>query len=1081
MPSMGKSPGIAHRATVVHAAAVALSLVCAGGGLVSTAQAAAPREAAGGIAVPPVVATCPGPKASLPTCPAPADGQCADARWYSDPANAACVANWSDHCACVNQNQLSTAETSSGGELDRRPIHGSQLLPGSASPNVTHVPRYGIDPGLLTTQSPIPVKGSPLSTSINGTVPARTLGPMVGLPKRSGPRSRLAATSGAPKPTVAVPASKQNTWAAHETLWRAQAVNACAKLAGAALVRCAKDFARSGISSGTQIKSPEDFVFKRFYDLEHWLDQVNACGADVHCQADVSLDPSSGIVGHLISGNDISAATRQKIQSGLDPQNPIVCGNPSLSAAAIEACNLAKSTAPVGLVTPPLLGSVAGGGAPGPFMTANGVQNIASANASAGLFAQSTGYWMNKNPFYDAAPLFTPLLASVFAGDPGKAQSIQRLIAELKRGTGYYYVGQPHGGSQKKSFPDEWSYERALNTETHAEKPGVFADYAKRKAFLKHRVDVFGLLLADAKSATLQSNRVSNGAQIRHKNTDNTLVQGPTLQGSLPNPAYSQSAGEWSLVPIIPTDMDAAAWAGTVPPLDPAYSYPRLLCPAVDRLRAGYSPRVGQPIDFTRNGVQAYGQAEIRAAACNYVNAVFDEWARKDSVPALARKDTTVGPSGCFADDAACDWNPGEFMIGLEDLVNNQIANVESAQREADYKTGRVWWPSIAKPDPQNLSIVQNAMTSETSYLAAVRSVMEIAFKHIKDVPIRDQGPGATGANAPAWASSSAVSAARRQVDHFATFGEDRHNAELWGNDTFGVGYDYDLGWELPMEWQKDQSGNQWEICDFGAGAHAKLEAYAYAFGSDKFDIIDADFVAGAHDGAGTDTLVPDSAKLGADLTIAGDSLFSFNPTPLPLNTPKSFPLAQGSNSWTLFEVPFQISFLTLTVKVGVGYSYDVNATVTPQHNNACTGKHPARPSLGVTSTVAPDADLNGIVDADVGIGPPGLADVGMEVNLTLLGIGLPANAGLNLVGQGYQFDLQVNEGLNMDFHTLDGSLSVFADLLFFRLFDITLVSWKGIHHTIPLFNTTQTLHLADLNVVGGTGLQNPAGSLADL
>jgi len=1058
---------------------MALAFLCAGGSVVSTAEGAAPRGP-GSPPVPPSSATCPGPKKVDPKCPQPTDLQCADVRYYSDLT---CIGNWTDHCACVNQTQLATAEMTSGAQDDRRPSHATTLQLSSGAPNVKRVKHYGIDTNLLTTKTAIPVRGAPLDIKINGVVTAKSVGPIVPIAKGGRAGSRVLSTSHPTHPPVSIPLSKHNTWTAHETLARGEASHICPNMAGTALVECAKKYLRPGITPGIGLQSPEDFVYKRFYDLEHWIDEVNACGSDEHCRADVSLDLQTGIAGRPISGNDLTPSAAQTIFNGVDPQNPIKCGAAGLSANQIQLCNIFNSAPPVAVVTPALLGSVAGGGTAGPYMTSNGPQAQASAGSDPGnLWATSVGYWMSKNPFYDATNLLTPLVASAFSGDPAKYQSVQRLIAELKGDARYYYVGKPTAGPQKKSFPDEWAYQRNMNSLTHNVLPGVFADYAKRKTFLQHRANTFGLLYSTALGAGVKSTSMGGGATRAKRTVANPLVTRPSLAGAVANHSLSARAGQFTPMTIAPTQLDTFAWGGAAPQLDPAYKYPRLLCTSPDRVRAGYSGRVGQSVDVQSHGLKAFGAADIRAAACNYINAVLDEWARKDSYQVLAGTDNTAGPTGCFADDVACDWNPIDFMLGLEDLVNNQLTNVQAAQREADYKVGKTWWNAINHPTPNFASLAQGAVAGgELTYLAAIRSTVEVAFSHVKDVPVLNAGPNPTGANSPPWASSSAVSPQRRAQDHFATFGEDRHNAELWGNDMFGVGYDYDIGWELPMEWQQD--GNSWDICDFGAGAHAKLEAYAYAFGSDKFDIIEADFLAGAHDGAGTDTLVPDNAKFGADLVIAGDSLFTVAPNPIPLNGQGStFPLAQGSNSWTIVEIPFQISFLTLTIKVGVGYSYDVNATITPTHTNAClTGQHPPAPTLGVTGVVDPEADLDGIVDADVGIGPPGLADVGLEVNIVLLGMGLPANATIALAGQGSALNLQISEGLNMDFHTLDGTLSVYADLLFFRLFDIELLSWNGLHSTVPLFNTSQTLKLADLAVIGNTGLVNPAGSLADL
>jgi hypothetical protein len=924
-------------------------------------------------------------------------------------------------------------------------------------------------------------------------------GPYHATPAKGGTGSRRTVVS----PTSAPP-SRQNTWTAQETYHEALAASLCTGLEGAALVTCAETRTAlwpekrgqfPAFSSGIAIASPEEFTYKRFYDVEHWMDEIAACRDDFTCKANVSLDPRRGIgiAGTVLTADDpqpqqasnfVLAASKVGIWQCGDPNaSPPVPPNAGLSADQLLACAFVQSAPPVGYVTASLVAPVAGAGAAGPWMVDNGLQpaNVIAPSPAydphpvappGGVIINaqvSQGYWAQKNPYYDAQYMITPMLVRAFAADPAKSASMQRLVAELANGQSYYYVGKNPAGIRhapvaKKSYPDEWAFQRAMRDANAARGtlPGEYIDYAKRKKYLEHRAATWGLLNQMAQLAMTAWAAPNQKAAARKRVVRDMVSHKPTISGAMPNPALSARIG--TITPTItPTAADTAAWGNNPPQLDPAYPYPRVLCTAPDHVAAGYSPRVS-PATVIVSGGQAAAAAYQRAAACEYVNAVLDEWARRDSYQALAGADTAAGPSGCFSGDPACDWSPQDLMAGLDDLLENQIQNVQSAQREADYKAAKGWWKKISNPsdpacvarDPHThqpvnppMNFCQGALTSENNFLTAIRSVVTSAFAAIRQVPVLNQGSG-TGANGS------------------ASFGERRQNGENFGNDTFGVGYDYTLAWDLPMQWK---GGN---VCDFGAGASGSFEAYAYAFGSDKFDIIKADFLAGVHD-AMTDTQTPDEGRLNGELVLAGDSLFSLEPPSgvAPVNRPlATFPLAQGSNSTIIVVLPFQISFVTLTIQVGVGYSYAVNATVSPTHVDGCTNG--GKPSLGLQGTIDPNGDLNAIIDADVGIGPPGLADVGIEVDLTLLGVGLPVTAGVNMeVQQGNLLTLGINEGLNMDFHTLDGSLSVFADLLFIRLFDITILSWAGLHHTIPLFNATQNVLLTDLTTLG-PNLQGP-------
>ena len=1050
---------------------------------------------------------------------------------------------WNAYCACENKNQVQAAEGFDprqpqlhNGEDDRRPSHAHGLLPAQPGPNSITVRNYGISTDLLTTTDPtkLRVQGGAYTTKIGG-YNARTLGQPPHGPYHTSPM-RLFGKGPAGKTITlpqSVPPSRQNTWVAQETYHKALSANLCLGLEGPALVSCAETKAAlwpafanhyPAFTSGLAVGSPEEFTYKRFYDVEHWMDEIAACRNDDMCKAQVSLDSRKGvgIVDNPVTADDpmtqqaenflLAFGKGMSVSSCGDPNaTPPVQPAASLSPLQLQVCAQIQSAPPIAYVLPDLIKSVGGGGSSGPWLAggsvtpANGVPpspaywTAQQASANNLLFnTPSQGYWMQKNPFYDAKGIFTQTVLAAFSGDPAKYASVQRLMAELSSGQSYYYVGKSPAGVHgapvaKKSFSDEWRFQRAMmsanlarggagtraGATAPATMPGEFMDYAKRKQFLEHRATTWGMLEGEIYGDLhLWAAGKHTAAQqaLQRRIVQNAVKTKPTLMGALPNSALSGRAeaglaGSLSVY-IAPTDADKIAWGNgstvTSPPqLDPAYKYPRLLCAAPDRITAGYSGRVGQTVTVASGGQKASGFSDARAAACNYINAVLDEWARKDSYAILAGADTAAGPSGCFADDPACDWSPKDLMTGLDDLVQNQLQNVQQAQREADYKVAKGWFkkimisnpydPACAQRDPHThnptgINMCKDAMSSENNFLTAIRAIVYNAFAAIRQVPVLDPGNGLA-------ADGSGT----------ARFGENRQNGENWGNDTFGVGYDYQLQWDLPMQWKGKN------VCDFGAGAQGGFEAYAYAFGSDKFDIIKVDFVAGAND-AMTGTSSPDSGRLGGELVIAGDSLFALHPVKgeacakpgcVPANQPMAaYPLAQGSNSETIVEIPFQISFLTLTIKVGIGYSYDVTASVTPTHVNGCVSGQ--APSLGLTGTIEPDGDLNAIVDADVGIGPPGLADVGIEVDLTLLGIGLPITAGVGMtVIPGNQLELTVSEGLNMDFHTLDGTMSVFADLLFFRLFDIQILSWAGLHHTVPLFNSSQSVLLTDLNSIG--------------
>ena len=1107
------------------------------GGTLGALALSCPEQAEGaqpGQYVPTQCSNAPDPTPADATCTLPTDAQCADATGkYAPAVNPACAAHWKTHCTCANTNQFEVARSpfaSVPAFVSRAPSPLKQTFPASNAPNATHAPNYGINPDWLSKAPP-----SGHAAAVNGSLRSGvhvqnvTAPPQAPTPQgRKGLGAKTKTHRTAPiKTHAAIPPSKQNTWIAQETLARAEAVNACRGRTGDQLVACAAAYMRPLRASPPRVSTCEDFVYNRFYDIERWTDRVDACGGDPICEATITLDANSGIAGKHLGASDIVASKSQDLWNFLDTfqfggKTPPDCSNKNLPADELHNCEMLASFPPVAAVQAQYWNPIGGTGTAQMFMSPQG------AKVPVTFDQNPAGYWASKNKFYDALPMFTPTLIGAFTSDPVKSNSVNLLVNELRRGANYYYVGKYFNGhapqgQQKVNYPDEWAFERALYQAAKGADESTFRDYAKRRQFLAARQGDFHDLFAaawsgskigfaipksavDAQIATAGAPQGLFGAVGRPGGASarpaSPVSYRPSVAGSLPNHNLSANtqAAQQVLPPAPPTDIDKFAWGAQPPQMDTSYKYPRLLCPVPDTFENRFSSRstavvgMNNPMPNTPINGQAMDRApdptqysDVRAAACNYINAVLDEWARYNMPQAVAgapdSSKTAPAPSGCFANDPACDWDPALFMAGMDDLVKNQITNVEAAQREEDYKFCRSWQPVIASE-----AKFKDQHDAELQMLTDMKTEVQSDYDKLSNVPVIDRGgPGGSGV---AWASSKHPT----KNDSYSTFGEDRHNAESWGNDLFGVGYDYDIGWEVPTEWEATTKAPGWALCDFGVGAHAGFEAYAFAFGSDKFDIIDADLAAGANDGTnpqlpgdpnqGTyDQDADRGAAFDANFVIAGDALAQ-QVNGVPFNQNYAYPLAQGANGWILFNIPFQISFVTLDIQVGVGYKYEVDLNVMPTHTSTChQGKPnaeglwapPGQPSLGLTTSIGPQGELDAIIDAYASLA--GIAGVGVEVDLTLLGIGLPAANTMTLQPTNLSFD----QSLIMDMHTLDGSLSVYAELVFIKLFDITIVSWNGIHHQVPLFNVKETVPIPTLAKLGSSGLNNPGHSMADL
>ncbi len=1073
-------------------------------------------------------ATCPpGPSKPAPAgCPAPSDTECAHGGGaYSSTKNPGCAEVWAEHCACVNTAAFNASRQphTAAANMERVPSPTKGVYSSDQGKNSAHVSNYGLRTDWLQGTQPA-VAAKPLATTI-ANVPVKNVGapPLVAQMAQQplGARSQHFYPAKKIGPPKAIPKSKQNIWAAQETYAHAMAAySACTNKTGDDLIACAKVYHRPLHATPPKLGDCEDFVYNRFYDVESFEDHMAACRGDISCKAAIALDRDVGVAGRGLTGSDVDPSKRdvlKKLFEAFDHGQPPDCKKTPVSPDDLRLCEMAGSIPPIAFVKPSYFGPISGGGTATSQVNDKGDDRLIFSTDS------SVGYYMTKNSYYDAAAIVTPLVMQAFVSDPAKYASVVRLAAEAKKPG--YYVGKYFPAKKVPApgvtgFPDEWSYERAMHNAVKSRPVRAIRDFEKRKNFLKQRSDTFNTLYwalpqnqihfkiagapgdADLKSAS----SAMTGFGVTRTLVQPAVQAKPTVTGATPTIKPAQML---SLVPVKPTDLDIRAWGkgGKPPPMDPAYKYPRLLCSAPDKLVAGFSARqdgsyagAGKGLPMTPIAGPAINhapslstQADVTMAACNLVNAVLDEWARADSPKILAPTDTNPAPmaTGCFAGDAACDWDPATFVHGVRDMVKNQIDNVQHAQREADYKACKAWEPVIS-----GMKKYSDQKSGELVMLGEIKTEVQSLYNKISDVPVLEQG-GEWSKEHPkptAWAGSPGMMPPDTG-DSFATFGEDRHNAEVWGNDLFGVGYSYDIGWEIPVRWEQVEKDQHTEVCDFGIGAHGGFEAYAFAFGSDKFDILAADIVAGVHDyyphapvpGADpiVDTYLHDAA-FDAHFVVAGDTIVAED-LKIALNATQSVPFASGANSWNLFTIPFQIAFVTLEMSVGVGYSYAVDMKATPGHQNVCHegtkvtgGGYPwpakkGQATIGLDSSLTPQAELDGIIDAYASIA--GLAGIGVDVNLTLLGLGLPTTNSIRLDPK----NLNINSTLNMDFHTLDGSLSVYAELLFFTLFDVEIMSWDGFHSTVPLFNTSTNVDVLALSRLGKNGLTNPAKSLQGL
>src|SRR5262249_10209148 len=130
-------------------------------------------------------------------------------------------------------------------------------------------------------------------------------------------------------------------------------------------------------------------------------------------------------------------------------------------------------------------------------------------------------------------------------------------------------------------------------------------------------------------------------------------------------------------------------------------------------------------------------------AACEVANQILDEWSRVD----------LHQPSCLDSTNYACDWSPKDFA---RRWVNN-FTNYASKDRNDDYEDCKMVETAVKFP--------------RTDHVATHKDVETLAAKLkkiLQNTPILNKD----------------------------TFGQDKTETEMFGNNTIGAGYDYHSLWE---------------------------------------------------------------------------------------------------------------------------------------------------------------------------------------------------------------------------------------------------------------------------------------------
>lgn len=869
-----------------------------------------------------------------------------------------------------------------------------------------------------------------------------------------------------------------------------------------------QDYQRySTVSSSVPVASCEQYVYRRYYELERWIDAMNACKNDARCIVRMSM---FGMGPH--SPSKVPGVLRRALKDSE--------GNPILDHVSFLYSKKKIGTPDVD-----------------PFtdswqlpedMPKNGFYSGTDAWISQSLI---DGLKAGTNPDATCAtdPTMPACQVQAMLNELHRGAKLSRIAADAPATSGGVYVDAQ--GNVRRGYHDEANFHWAMDKKTKDVSEGEFREYRRRVNALFAQLDlladetkcmaaaqrfpgaacgkripnaigkvgpgdtqlwqgdplatrgVFGNVSLDQWVATpAMAGQIGVGSRLQNSTLDLGTIQLGNLSGGLDlvgdamhvpgmvqlsAPAAGVAAPTLLKAAAIPgggpgptpgppgPNVDGVApffdantgmtafnlkgvidglWRTNPPKLDPTSATVKLDCRV--RTRVG---RDGGPL----NGGDAVGSLDGRLLVedptfhtekvwkdvCELTNMLLEEWGRYQQ-----GKGSCLDPKGF-----GCDWMPQDFV----DRYVTQNIGYAGAAKEADYREckrftggGDITSPDIAgkigisAANRKSLTAINNVLFYRDDFWAKV----------MKNVPVKQQ-------------------------DDFGTVRTDSNHI---GDGDFGGGYDYTLGWHLKVFKRYDAAAAAkdpdppadpehkygWP-CRVGGNLQAKFKAGAVLFGED-FNILDANGIISSNDA--------DDAKayVNAKLYVVGYDVFDTRD--LDGASPNGdFDLTYAlqkvymdGGKPQLLELPFQVGPVTITVSAGIAYDYGVMIALSAgaAAKNSCSVSAVV---FGAQATFTPFADLGVWVDADASIAG-GLVGVGVEVDLTLVGLQLPFNVKLALAVEGNQIGLTFDARLDLVLTTLKGELDFYIKAFWIKVGSFTIVKWDGFSHKFPVFKTPHTL-----------------------
>ena len=803
------------------------------------------------------------------------------------------------------------------------------------------------------------------------------------------------------------------------------------------------------------IDNCESYVYRSFYDVERWVDSVNACKDDSRCKVNVSLNAMTA------SGSTEPGIARRTFENSEDV---------AIASGPGNRLDLLRSR-----------GQIRDFEAQ-PFSDAYK------------LFS------LPKNSFYvGTEQIFTPALINAFSNvSVLKGQQVSDLLDEVSRAGSFYTMGtnaKTNGAWYQDSdgihqgFSDEWEFHQVMNQRNGALTRGEAREYRKRNAAVieafANGTDAMKCLFANAmyvggcNPKTINAVGKANPGdfklwesdpfesrvmyaeispyafttppslltqvglsadQLQQSQVTLSLANNPlqlpglhTLYAQLPAPSGSdpvlvQVPGMWSeYVPHV----DAAAdiykgnlkwmiertWTINPPRVDTSSANLRLDC----RLPSRLPSRFLQPAPLTPDA--QFHTDTVWFGVCEMTNVLLNEWNRKlQGKPSCLDRHSTM-----------CDWSPDDFV---DRFVTRNLA-YGAASKEVEYQYCKRWTGGGKVKDTVvvNNQLLYGLTTNQRTLLTSFRSVLdarETVFKALlASVPLKGTDD----------------------------FGSTKSDSSKIGGSVFGGGYSYELGWHAQV---KKRDANQ-QICRMGGSAIARFDAQATLFTAD-FKIVDALATVSSNEADDAKALAQ------AHLFVVGVEFFDTGDAPLDISgniTPSSLASAgdtSGGEKIRLITLPFQAGPVTITVTAGISYSYSSMLSLVskvPPLGSCVVGN----PIYEVTARFTPAADLGAWADAEASLA--GIVGVGLEVELTLVGLSLPLVAEVHIgedVNKNNLLSIIFNAQLDLVLTTMKGQINLYIEALFMKVASFKLVSWPGYVARFPVFRTpTVALELSKM------------------